>query len=70
MRKAILDNGFVILKEDERISSPIACLYYVHEHGIGMDKKPYLQLSRRDTITIVNGVGYRFEATLTSIALK
>ncbi|MDC3079522.1 acyl-CoA reductase [Flavobacteriaceae bacterium] len=27
-QEAILDNGFVILKEDERISSPIACLYY------------------------------------------
>ena len=27
-QEAIFDNGFVILKEDERISSPIACLYY------------------------------------------
>ena len=26
--EVILDNGFIILKEDERISSPIACLYY------------------------------------------
>ena len=24
----LLDNGFLILKEDNRISSPIACLYY------------------------------------------
>ena len=24
----LLDNGFLILKEDNQISSPIACLYY------------------------------------------
>ena len=27
-QEVIHDNGFIILKEDERISSPIACLYY------------------------------------------
>ncbi|MGB2460609.1 MAG: acyl-CoA reductase [Flavobacteriaceae bacterium] len=27
-QEPLLDNGFLILKEDDRISSPIACLYY------------------------------------------
>ena len=27
-QEPLLDNGFLILKEDNRISSPIACLYY------------------------------------------
>ena len=27
-QEPLLDNGFMILKEDDRISSPIACLYY------------------------------------------
>ena len=38
-QEPLLDNGFLILKEDNRISSPIACLYYsYYENHIEVEK--------------------------------
>ena len=36
---SFLDNGFIILKEDEKLASPVAVLYYQHYSDIESLKK-------------------------------
>ena len=55
-QEAILDNGFVILKEDERISSPIACLYYSY-YNDRSEVDRLISSNREDIQCIVSTTG-------------
>jgi hypothetical protein len=48
-----LDNGFVILKEDEGFSSPIGVLYYQHYNNID-DVKQFLELNENQIQCVVS----------------
>ena len=48
-----LDNGFCILKEDERISSPIGVIYYQFYNNLN-HLKEYLNLNREQIQCIIS----------------
>lgn len=48
-----LDNGFVILKEDEGLSSPIGVLFYQHYNKID-DVKQFLEMNKDQIQCVVS----------------
>ena len=52
-QEPLLDNGFLILKEDNRISSPIACLYYNHYENL-IEVEQAIDANREDIQCVVS----------------
>jgi hypothetical protein len=52
-QEPLLDNGFLLLKEDDRISSPIACLYYSSYHD-RLEVEQAIAANREDIQCVVS----------------